>query len=108
MRKVQAIIREDRLEAAFERLLLVGVDELTVTPVRGSTATPHQAVFRGGAYPVPFLSKAQIEWYGPDAEVDAVVRAIARAASTGEAGDGAIFVQEVASVVSIEVDPPHP
>jgi nitrogen regulatory protein PII len=95
------------LDAAFERLVLVGVDELTVTSVRGSTATPRQAVFRGGAYPVPFVSKAQIEWYGPDADADAVVRAIAHAASTGEAGDGAIFVHDVASAVPI-ADGPHP
>jgi|HubBroStandDraft_6_1064221.scaffolds.fasta_scaffold283886_3 nitrogen regulatory protein P-II 1 len=106
MRKVQAIIREERLEAVVERLLLIGISGLTVSPAKGSGAGERVAFFRGGSYPVPFVSKVLVEWYGPDDEVDGVVRAIARAASTGAAGDGRIFVGDVEVAFGIRTGEP--
>jgi nitrogen regulatory protein P-II 1 len=52
-------------------------------------------VFRGSAYVVTLLPKILLEWYGPDDQADAVVRAIALRARTGKIGDGKIFVQHV-------------
>jgi nitrogen regulatory protein P-II 1 len=100
--KVQAIIRDEQLEAVLERLLMIGVRGLTVFPVKGAgDVGEHQAFFRGGAYPVPFISKLCVEWYGPDEEGDAVVRAILRSAVTGAIGDGNVFVEPVEQAVRI-------
>jgi nitrogen regulatory protein PII len=102
MLKVQAIIREERLEAVVERLLLLRVRGLTITPVRGAgDSGTHRAFFRGGAYEVPFVSKVQIEWYGPDDDADAIVRAIVRAGATGAPGDGNVFVEPVEEAIRI-------
>jgi nitrogen regulatory protein P-II 1 len=101
VRKVQAIIGEERQKAVVERLLLIGIRGLTIIPVREASGSVHQAFFRGGAYPVHFVSKVLLEWVGPDEEVDAVVRAIARVAATGTVGDGRILVEPVEETVRI-------
>jgi nitrogen regulatory protein P-II 1 len=102
MRKVQAIIREERLDAVVERLVLIGVHGLTVFPVKGwSTHARYRAVFRGASYPVPFISKVGIEWFGTDKDATAVARAIAQAAFTGKTGDGRVFISEIEEAVRI-------
>jgi nitrogen regulatory protein PII len=100
--KVEAIIREDSLEAVVARLLMIHIHGLTVFAVKGAArGDAHRAVFRGSSYSVPFISKLLLEWYGPDDEADAVVRAIRRAAFTGAPGDGKIFVERVLEAVRI-------
>jgi nitrogen regulatory protein P-II 1 len=102
MVKVQAIVREEALDRIIERLLLIGIRGLTMTPVRGaSRGDAHTAVFRGGSYPVHFISKVLIEWYGDTNQADAVVRAIVRAGATGSPGDGKIIVEPVEEAVRI-------
>jgi nitrogen regulatory protein P-II 1 len=102
MVKVQAIIREERLDAVIARLLLIGVRGLTVFPVKGSSqTTSYRAFSRGGSYPVAFISKILIEWFGSDDDESAVTRAIIQAAFTGKTGDGRVFVSLVEEAVRI-------
>ncbi len=102
MKRVQAIIREQQLDAVIERLVMVGIRGLTITSVLGAGRSGgRREVFRGGAYTVTFLPKLMLEWYGPDDEADAVVRAIVLRAATGKIGDGKIFVQSVDEAVRI-------
>jgi nitrogen regulatory protein P-II 1 len=102
LNKVQAIIREERLDAVIERLVLIGVRGLTIIAVKGAGRTGgRREVFRGSAYQVTFLPKVLLEWFGPEQETDAVVRAIAQRACTGKLGDGKIFVQAVEEAVRI-------
>jgi nitrogen regulatory protein P-II 1 len=106
MVKVQAILREERLGAVLERLVLIGVGGVTVAPVKGSgrSALP-RAVFRGGSYPIAFLPRVVLEWFGDDDECDAVVRAITHAAATGVPGDGNIVVERVEAAIEIPGEP---
>jgi nitrogen regulatory protein P-II 1 len=100
--KVQAIIREQRLEAVVERLVLIGVRGLTLYPVKGAGRSGgRREVFRGSAYQVSFLPKMSIEWYGPDDEAHAVVRAIEQFGRTDKIGDGKIFVIRIDEAVRI-------
>jgi nitrogen regulatory protein P-II 1 len=100
--KVQGIIREERIDAVVERLVLIGIRGLTVVRVKGAGRTGgRRDVFRGGAYNVAFVPKLLLEWYGPDEQAEAVVRAIQQRASTGKIGDGKIFVQRVDEAVRI-------
>jgi nitrogen regulatory protein P-II 1 len=102
MKKVQAVVREDRLDAIIERLMLLGVRGLTLAMARGAGRTGgHREVFRGSAYRVDFVEKVVIEWVGPDDEADGVVRAIQQRGATGKVGDGKIFVQPVLEAVRI-------
>jgi nitrogen regulatory protein P-II 1 len=100
--KVQAVIREEQLEAVVQRLLLIGVRGLTVTPAQGfGRSGGRDAVFRGAAYRTSFVPKILVEWYGADDDADGVVRAITKAAATGKIGDGKIFVGPVEEAVRI-------
>jgi nitrogen regulatory protein P-II 1 len=102
MTKIEAIVREERLDAVIERLVLVGVRGLTLGMARGmGRGGAHREVFRGSAYQVDFVSRVLLEWYGPDDEADAIVRAIQQRAATGEVGDGRIFIQRIEEAVRI-------
>ncbi len=102
MKRVQAIIREEQLDAVIERLAMIRVRGLTVSLVKGAGRSGgRRDVFRGGAYQVSFVSKVLLEWYGPDDEADAIVRAIVARAATGKIGDGKIFVSPVEEAVRI-------
>jgi nitrogen regulatory protein P-II 1 len=96
MTKVQAIVRPEVLDDVVERLLLIGVEYVTIVQVKGAGRTGgRRAVYRGGAYEVEFVPKLMLEWYGADDRADAVVRAIIQKAVTGKIGDGKIFVEHV-------------
>jgi len=102
VKKVVAVIREQQLEAVIERLLAIGVRGLTISAVKGAGRSGgRREVFRGSAYKTSFVPKVQLEWFGPDGEADAVVRAIVVRAATGKIGDGKIFVSPVEEAVRI-------
>ncbi len=102
MTKIQAIVREQQLDAIIERLLLIGIRGLTIGMAKGTgTGATHREVFRGSAYRVDYAAKILLEWYGPDDDAEAIMRAIQQRASTGEAGDGRIFVQHVEEAIPI-------
>ncbi len=103
MTKVQAVIREEQLEAVLERLALIGVRDVVIGPVFGAGRSKgRREVFRGGAYQVTLLPKVQLEWCGPESQADGVVRAIEQRARTGKIGDGKIFLQHVEETLSID------
>jgi nitrogen regulatory protein P-II 1 len=96
MTKVQAVIREQQLESVLERLALLGVHDVTLTEAHGAGRSQgRREVYMGSAYRVTLLPKVLVEWYGPDDEADAVVRAIVHRARTGKIGDGKVFLQRV-------------
>ncbi|MDP9150576.1 MAG: P-II family nitrogen regulator [Myxococcota bacterium] len=103
MTKIQAIIREERVDAVVERLVLIGVRGLTLSAVKGSGShgNDHFAIFRGGTYKVDFLSKVLLEWVGPEDDADGVARAIEQQGATGKLGDGRIFISHVEEAVRI-------
>jgi nitrogen regulatory protein PII len=85
IKRVQAIVRNEQVEAIIERLAVVGVRGLTIVPVRGSSAHERRPeVYRSSAYEAPFVPKVALEWCGPEEQVDAVVGAILLRGATGE------------------------
>ena len=102
MTKVQAMIREDRLDGVVERLLLIGVRGLTLSSAQGfGRSSGHDAVYRGVTYRVDFRPKILLEWVGADDDVESVISAILKKAQSGRIGDGKIFVSPVDEVVRI-------
>jgi nitrogen regulatory protein P-II 1 len=100
--KVQALIREEQLEAVVQRLLMIGIRGLTVSSAQGyGRSGGHDMVFRGSAYRTAFRPKVALEWYGSDSDADGVVRAIQHAGATGRVGDGKIFVSTVEEAIRI-------
>lgn len=102
MKKVEAIIRPDRLQDVQDALDVLGASGLTVTEVLGCGAQRgYTETYRGATANISLQRKIKVETIVADAVVDAVVEAIAGAARTGEVGDGKVFVLPVEAAVSI-------
>jgi nitrogen regulatory protein P-II 1 len=102
MKKVECIIRPQRLEDVKNALDEVGVYGLTVTEVRGCGQQKGITErYRGIEYTVTLHPKLKLEMVLTDEVVEAAIAAIVEAARTGEIGDGKIFISEVSEAVRI-------
>ena len=102
MKKIEAIIREERLEAVKRALEESSYFGMTISEVSGrgrQKGIPLQ--WRVGEYRVDLLPKLKIELVVLDEDVPTAIDAITRNARTGEIGDGKIFVLPVESVVRV-------
>jgi nitrogen regulatory protein P-II 1 len=102
MKKIEAIIRAERLQAVQDALDELGVSGLTVSEVMGcGRQKGYTEQYRGSRANISLLPKLKIESVVPDEVVDQTVDAIIAAAYTGEIGDGRIFVMDVDQAVRI-------
>lgn len=102
MTKVEAIIRPGKLDDVKEALDEIGIKGITVISVMGAGKQRGRTqYYRGQEYVVNLLDKTKIETVVADDAVEEVVSAIAKAAFTGEIGDGKIFLSKVEDVVRI-------
>ena len=102
MVKIEAIIKPFTLEKVREALTQVGVTGMTIYEVKGfGRQKGHSELYRGAEYTVDFLPKLKLEVVVAAEQEQAVIDAIAAAASTGKIGDGKIFVYPVAKVMRI-------
>ncbi|MDR4509507.1 MAG: P-II family nitrogen regulator [Candidatus Brocadiaceae bacterium] len=102
MKKVEAIIREQKLTAVKEALKALGVSGMTVTEVKGhGTQKGITEVFRDKAFSVDLLAKIKIDVICEDSQVDKITKTIVEAAQTGSIGDGKIFIYNVEGAIRI-------
>lgn len=102
MRKVEAIIRPDRLQAVQDALDELGVSGITITEVLGcGHQRGYTETYRGTQAHISLQRKVKVEVVTPSARTEEVVTAITGAAKTGEVGDGKIFVLPVEEAVRI-------
>ncbi len=101
-KKIEAIIREERLSDVKDALRELGIVGMNVTEVRGHGRQGGiTLVGRTGAYRVDMLPKVQINIVLSDHNVERTLDTIIKAAKTGDAGDGLIFVYPVEQVIRI-------
>jgi nitrogen regulatory protein P-II 1 len=102
MKKIEAIIREEKLEAVRKALKDASYFGITVTEVSGHGRQGGITLqWRVGDYKVDLLPKIKIEVVVLDEDASSVVSTIARAARTGNIGDGKIFVLPVDDAMRI-------
>ena len=102
MKKIEAVIKPFKLDEVKEALQEVGLQGITVTEAKGfGRQKGHTELYRGAEYVVDFLPKIKVEVVIEDAQLDAALEAITKAARTGRIGDGKIFVSEIIDVVRI-------
>ncbi len=103
MKKIEAIIRPEKLSDVKQALDDLGIHGMNFTQVTGRGAQRgivHQG--RGGeTVTVDMLPKVKLEVVVSDTEVDVAIDAIIRAARTGNIGDGKIFVMPVETAVRV-------
>jgi nitrogen regulatory protein P-II 1 len=102
MKKIEAIIREERLDAVKKALEEKSYFGMTVSEVSGRGKQKGITLqWRVGEYRVDLLPKLKIELVVLDEDVAPVIDAIERNARTGDTGDGKIFVLPVETVVRV-------
>jgi nitrogen regulatory protein P-II 1 len=102
LKKIEAIIREDKVNDVREALNDIGIVGMNMFEVRGHGRQGGiQLVGRAGTYQVNMLPKIQINIVLNKRNLDAAVEAILKSAYTGETGDGIIFVTPVEDVIRV-------
>jgi nitrogen regulatory protein P-II 2 len=97
-----AIIKPFKLDDVREALTRIGVEGMTVSEVKGFGRQKGQKeIYRGAEYDVSFVPKVKLEIAAEDAMADRIVETIQESASTGQIGDGKIFVSSLLQAVRI-------
>jgi nitrogen regulatory protein PII len=105
VKKIEAIIRPERLQEVQDALDTLGVSGLTVTEVVGcGRQKGYTEQYRGSRANISLLPKIKVESVVPANVVDTAVDAIVGGARTGEIGDGRVFVYPVEQAVRIRTD----
>jgi nitrogen regulatory protein P-II 1 len=102
LKKIEAIIREDKLNDVKEALREIGIVGLNVFEIRGHGRQGGiTLVGRSGSYQVDMLVKMQLNIILSEQNLEETIKTILDAASTGQAGDGLIFVYPVEEAIRI-------
>jgi nitrogen regulatory protein P-II 1 len=101
-KKIEAIIREERLNDVKEALYRIGIVGMNVIEVHGHGRQGGITLAgRTGTYRVDMLPRVQLNIVLSDHNVEKTVETICAAAKTGEVGDGVIFIYPVEEVIRI-------
>jgi nitrogen regulatory protein P-II 1 len=101
-KKIEAIIREEALDAVKQALTEIGILGMNVFEIRGhgrQGSTDHS--WRYTYVHENMLPKIQINIILSEHNVDKTIETISKAARTGHEGDGIIFIYPVEDVVRI-------
>ncbi len=102
MKKIEAIVRPEKLEDIVEKLEALGHSGITVTQVEGHGRQKGIVEqFRGKEYKLLFIPKVKIEAVVKDELVEKVIEVIVATAYTGNVGDGKIFVSDMKDAVRV-------
>lgn len=102
MKKVEAIIRIEKLELVKEKLFEHGIHGITMTQVLGCGKQKGQkSIYRGAVVDVNLLPKIKLEIVAPDDKADDIIGVIKTNAKTDNIGDGKIFVYTIDEVIRI-------
>lgn len=102
LKKIEAIIREDKVNDVKEALAEVGIVGMNMFEVRGHGRQGGiQLVGRAGTYQVNMLPKIQINIVLSDRNLEDAIETILKSAYTGETGDGIIFVYPVEEAIRV-------
>ncbi|HYH02040.1 MAG TPA: P-II family nitrogen regulator [Bacillota bacterium] len=102
MKKIEAIIREEKLPEVKEALEQLGVCGMTVYDVKGRGKQKGISLqWRVGEYRIEFLPKKLLMLVVNDQLCQKIVDLICDTCNTGTAGDGKIFISTVDEVITI-------
>ncbi len=105
MKKIEAIVRPEKLDDVRRALESAGYPGITITEVEGhgkQKGVTQQ--WRGEVFKVDLLAKTKVEIVVSDKDAEKIVSAIQKTATTNSVGDGKIFVSDVSEVVRIRTN----
>ena len=95
MKKIECIIRPEKLREVVDELRSIGVGGVTITEVKGFG----KETTRPDSYLI--LPKTKIEIYATNDQIDEITDIIIRACNSGTFGDGKIAVLPLNDVIRI-------
>jgi nitrogen regulatory protein P-II 1 len=102
MKRIEAIIRPQLVEAVKSALVVLGHHGITVLDVRGHGIQKGVSEqWRGEKYVVDLLPKSMVVAVVHDHQVQDCIDVISKAARTEHMGDGKIFITPVEQVIRI-------
>ena len=101
MKKVEAIIRKSKFSDVKKALHEVGVNFFSYWDVTGLGNEKEGHVYRGVSYSTSDIQRRYLSIVVNDDFEEVTIKAILTAASTGEVGDGKVFVSQVDEVYRI-------
>ena len=104
MKRLETIVKSDRLSDVVHALTSAGAKGLTVTSIKGK-GSGERPMLRSGRGTTQFRAEYNtmdsIMTIVDDSDVEKISKAIADAAYTGKSGDGIIIIADVSQVVNI-------
>ena len=102
MKLITAVIKPHKVDEVKDALRAAGVNGITVTEVKGfGRQGGHTETYRGAEYTIEFTPKVKLEVVVDSAAAAAVMEGIQSTASSGQIGDGKIWVTPVEGIVRI-------
>ena len=95
MKKIETIIRKSKFRAVKEALHEVGVNFFSYWDVTGLGNEKTGKVYRGVSYSTSDIQRRYLSIVVNDDFEDITINAILKSASTGDVGDGKIFVSDI-------------
>ena len=102
MKKIEAIIRPEKLEPLRLYLEEIGYPGMMITEIEGhgkQGGVSHQ--WRGSQYKTTFLPKIKMEIVTSDTQVKKICAAIIEVCRSGAVGDGKIFISPINDAIRI-------
>lgn len=102
MKKIEAVIRPEKVADVRKALTAVGYPGMMISPIEGhGTTKGKEQQWRGETLKVDFFPKVKLEIVAKDTDVDKITEAIINNATTGEIGDGKIFIYPIVDAIRI-------
>jgi nitrogen regulatory protein P-II 1 len=102
MKKLEVIIKPNKLDAVRKAIKESGYPGMTISQVEGHGTQKGLTQERpAGKYRMELLPKMKLEIIIADRDLEPIAAAVMVAARTGQAGDGKIFVSDIQDVIRI-------
>jgi nitrogen regulatory protein P-II 1 len=102
MKKIEAIIRPEKLDEVKNALEKENLVSMNVTEIRGrGIQKGAKLMWRGDEYLMEMVPKMKIDMVVRDGDAEKVVKIIRETAYTGNIGDGKIFVLPVEEAIRV-------
>jgi len=102
VKKLEIVIKPERLEELKEILNSCAITGMMISNIMGfGNQKGYTKSYRGTTFTVNFLPKIKVETVVDDETAEAIIALVTKRLTTGEAGDGKIFVYNVEDVVRV-------
>lgn len=102
MKKITAIIRSHKLDEVKTALVNSGVIGLTISEIRQfGRSKGQETLYRGAEFTSDFVTRMKLEIIVDDNQISPLLEALVNSASTGEVGDGKIYISPIDEIVRI-------